>query len=332
MSASPIQHTKRIPKLGMPYMGSKRKIASKIINYILEQNPNAKYFYDLFGGGGAMSFEALQRPQIKQVHYNEYNTGVFELLKDILDHGVTDKYYQWIDRETFMKNKNRDTWLGGLCKVIWSFGNIQRTYLFSKDKEEYKKLLHEIVVNNCDESLSFFNRKYQTHLRLDRESRLLHEETIQERRHKVTRHIKRELGRVDQLEYLPRIENLQRIQNMGQMEQFKITNLSYEMVDINTSKDETIIYLDPPYKNAGKYQKNIDHDKLSIYIEKSPYKIYMSEYKSKMDCVLEIEHYTNFNTAYTKKTTEKLFTNKVKELKNDNHEIEETLEHREVMS
>ena len=36
---------------------------------MLKENPNAKYFYDLFGGGGAMSFDALQRPQLKQVFY-----------------------------------------------------------------------------------------------------------------------------------------------------------------------------------------------------------------------------------------------------------------------
>jgi site-specific DNA-adenine methylase len=47
--------------LGIPYMGSKRKIAKPLIDYMLNSNPNAKYFYDLFGGGGDMSFEALQR-------------------------------------------------------------------------------------------------------------------------------------------------------------------------------------------------------------------------------------------------------------------------------
>ena len=42
-----------IKGLAMPYMGSKRKLAPEILNYIIRQNPNCKYFYDLFGGGGA---------------------------------------------------------------------------------------------------------------------------------------------------------------------------------------------------------------------------------------------------------------------------------------
>jgi len=80
-----------IHKLGIPYMGSKRKLAKKIVDSILEDNPKCKYFFDLFGGGGAISFEVIQRPQIKQVVYNELNTGVVELLKHIRDNGITSK-------------------------------------------------------------------------------------------------------------------------------------------------------------------------------------------------------------------------------------------------
>jgi site-specific DNA-adenine methylase len=54
-------------EFGLPYMGSKRKLASNIVNLILELNPKCKYFYDLFGGGGAISFEALQKPKIATI-------------------------------------------------------------------------------------------------------------------------------------------------------------------------------------------------------------------------------------------------------------------------
>lgn len=55
--------------LGMPYMGSKRKIAKVIIDHILIQNPNCKYFYDLFGGGGAISFEGYHRNKTRKNNY-----------------------------------------------------------------------------------------------------------------------------------------------------------------------------------------------------------------------------------------------------------------------
>ena len=45
--------------LGLPYMGSKRKLAKQIVDKILVDNPNTKYFYDLFGGGASVTFEAL---------------------------------------------------------------------------------------------------------------------------------------------------------------------------------------------------------------------------------------------------------------------------------
>ena len=69
-----------IENLGMPYMGSKRKIAPAICEHIFKANPNCKYFYDLFGGGGAMSFMATQYTKVKQVFYNDFDAGVVSLL------------------------------------------------------------------------------------------------------------------------------------------------------------------------------------------------------------------------------------------------------------
>ena len=61
--------------IGIPYMGSKRKLASSIVSEIVNRHPEATQFYDLFGGGGAISFEALKYRQLK-VHYNELNTSI----------------------------------------------------------------------------------------------------------------------------------------------------------------------------------------------------------------------------------------------------------------
>ena len=92
--------------IGIPYMGSKRKLSKKIVDHILIHNPKCKYFYDLFGGGGAISFEALKRKQIKKVHYNELNTGVVELIKKIKKDGVTKDFYKWVSLDEFNKYVN----------------------------------------------------------------------------------------------------------------------------------------------------------------------------------------------------------------------------------
>jgi site-specific DNA-adenine methylase len=127
------------PKIGIPYMGSKRKIANKIVNFIIDQHQEINNFYDVFGGGGAISFEALQKHQIKSVHYNDLNSGVVNLLRKIQKDGVTEEFYEWVSREEFNKFKNGDSWRNGLIKTCWSFGNNQADYLYGKEKEEYYK-------------------------------------------------------------------------------------------------------------------------------------------------------------------------------------------------
>jgi hypothetical protein len=134
--------------VGIPYMGNKTKLAKKIVDKILYDNPGCKYFYDLFGGGGSVSFEALTRPIIESVHYNELDTGVVSLLEDVLANGVCDRHYQWICREDFHKLKHQVDWLGGLVKTCWSFGNnASKGYLYSPKNEEMKICLHELIVN-----------------------------------------------------------------------------------------------------------------------------------------------------------------------------------------
>ena len=128
--------------LGIPYMGSKRKIAGKLVDYMLANTPSAKYVYDLFGGGGAMSFEFMQRQQIERVHYNEINTGVVELLRKIMTDGVTDEFYQWVTRDEFNELKKGGDWRAGLIKTCWSFGGNQSSYLFGKSIEADKEVWH----------------------------------------------------------------------------------------------------------------------------------------------------------------------------------------------
>lgn len=42
-------------QLGIPYMGSKRKLASKIVDFIIDLNKGVEYVYDVFGGGGPLA-------------------------------------------------------------------------------------------------------------------------------------------------------------------------------------------------------------------------------------------------------------------------------------
>ena len=279
--------------LGIPYMGSKRKIAKPIVDYILAHNPNAKYVYDLFGGGGAMSFEFLQRKQIKKVVYNELNTGVCELLRKIQVDGVTEDFYRWVSCEEFEAHKKDTTWLGGLLATCWSFGNNQKDYIFGKDIEESKRLLHEIIVNKCDTARGIFAK--QTGVYID--NYYLQSPNIQKRRIAVLGVVKAQIGRCD-------LEQLQRL------EQLEISNKSAFDVEIATPIDETIIYLDPPYQGTATYAKDICYATLFNFCKNSPYKIYVSSYEFNLPCVFEINHRSTLSaTNNAKKVIERLFCN-----------------------
>lgn len=274
-------------KLGIPYMGGKRGIAKNIIDFIRFENPNAKYFYDLFGGGGAISFQALN--SFENVYYNELNTGVVKLLEKIRDDGVTPEFYKWVDRETFKNHKNDDTWYGGLLATCWSFGNNQKDYLFGADIEENKRLLHEIIVNRCDVS----RKQFEAITGLYIDDKYLFKDNINDRRLEVMRAVKSSLGRTD----------------MQQLERLNISNKSAFDVEITTPISETIIYLDPPYLNTAKYQEDICHNELMEYIKSSPYKIYVSSYEFDLPVVLEMSKRCTMSAIVNNKVVERLYCN-----------------------
>lgn len=299
-------------KLGLPYMGSKRRLSKEIVDHILTAHPNTKYVWDLFGGGGSISFEFLQRKQIERVVYNELNTGVVELLRKIKNDGVTPDFYRWVDRETFHAHKYDDDWFGGLCKVVWSFGNGQRNYLFGKHIEETKRQAHEFVVNG-------------TPFELDGVSfNALHGSTINERRLSFRRIVaankKRfdlqqleRLQQLEQLEHLLRLERLQQLQQLQQLQrlqQLEILNQSAFDVVIDTPIEETIIYLDPPYKDTEKYQEDINHDQLFEYVKSSPYTVYLSSYDFDLPVVHVMKHNCTLSATANNAVVEKLFCNR----------------------
>ena len=137
-------------QLGIPYMGSKRKLASKIVDSIIDLNKGVEYVYDVFGGGGAISYEFVRRQQIKRVYYNDLNTSVCELIKKIQRDGVTKEFYNWVSRQDFNSLKNGNDWKAGLVKTCWSFGNSQKAYMYGERVEPIKKQFHDYIFYKKD--------------------------------------------------------------------------------------------------------------------------------------------------------------------------------------
>ena len=174
-------------KYGIPYMGSKDKIADDILSVL----PRGKRFVDLFGGGFAMSHAALLSGKYEQVFYNEINPLLPKLIKDTLA-GKYANERRWISREDFSRLKDVD----GYVRCIWSFGNQGDAYLFGKDKEHIKKLGHDFVCFGKD--IPGVPNIAETDMRV--------------RRLYLKRYIKKNTGERYELQELERLQQLEQLQ------------------------------------------------------------------------------------------------------------------------
>lgn len=288
--------------LGIPYMGSKRKYADTLLTVMLDRKPHCKYFYDLFGGGGAMSFAALQKGMT--VFYNEKQADMVGLMEFIFDQmkkprgtfGMfPDEYYKFVTREDFMRLKNESGVYAQFVRICYSFGNKQTTYMFNPELEKTKHLLHDAVVFQCQESLDKANNLVGASLQMPTDS------TWNDRRLNLGLQIRRARKRCD----------LQQLERLQQLEpKITFTNLDYRDVKITTPIEETIIYLDPPYRGTAKYVEDFDYEAIDDCFRDIPYLAFMSEYSAPFDCIHEIETHSTLSQANSSKRVEKLFCNK----------------------
>lgn len=120
-------------KYGLPYKGSKNKLAERIVRLL----PKRTHLIDLFCGGCAVSHAALLMGKYEHIHINDINWMCPTLFIDALNGKYNDEN-RWISREDFFRLKDTDPYVA----IVWSFGNNLRTYLYSKEIEPLKKAIH----------------------------------------------------------------------------------------------------------------------------------------------------------------------------------------------
>lgn len=295
---------------GIPYKGSKRGIALQLFNKMLEYKPNAKYFYDLFGGGGAMSAVALQAGL--KVYYNELNTQICELIKFLRDTDkIPDEWYKWVDRDTFNRYKNEPTAYSGFISCCYSFGNNGRNYLFSKDIENIKHFAHQVVVFKDKTALKELNKILNANIVIS-DIEDLHTRRINfYKQVREQKGLRADLQQLERLEQLERLQQLQQLQQLERLERLEVSNSSYNDVLITTPVKETIIYLDPPYRNTDGYNVgDFDSNKLDEWFKNTPYTCFMSEYNAPHKSIYEIEKRCTLSVSNNSlKKSEKLYYN-----------------------
>ena len=272
-------------KYGMPYMGSKSRIAE----WIIDNFPPAEHFYDLFGGGGAITHCALLSGKYKYVHYNELNPLIVKAFSMALK-GEFKNENCWISREDFNRLKDVDPYVS-LC---FSFGNnSNKGYCYSREIEPLKKAVHHAI---CFSDFSLL-KELDVNIDENLKGRLNICKAIKEflnLNHLILQH----LVSLQRLECLHGLEPLKDIQ---------ITNLDYRDVKI---ENDSVIYCDIPYKNYTKYVNNdFNHDEFYKWARKQN-NIFISEYEMPND--FKIVNEKNIKnilcaTSNSKTVTEKLF-------------------------
>lgn len=286
----------------VPYMGSKRGSASKIISIIKAYEPDNNEIYDVFCGGFAISEEALRRGF--KVHSSDLNTSVIALIREVLYGECKDPITQeciftnprFIARKEFNERCGDDDWFAGYVKCVWSFGNNNKGYLYSDGNEKLKKLAHRLVVEGeVAEELP---------VPVKIQEKIAKYRTYQGRRKALGYYARCKSSeyRNIELERLSSLENLQRLSSLE--------NLSYEKVAIAPG---AIIYCDPPYIGTAEYVANdttFDHQRFYEWARHMSLTnpVFVSEYHCPSDfkCIYEFERRQTLSKGETK-YNEKLF-------------------------
>ena len=289
-------------KYGMPYKGSKNKLAGQIF----ELFPRKKNFYDLFCGGCAMTHYGLLHGGFENFYMNDINPACSELFMDAV-HGKFKDEKRWISREDFEKLKDVEPYVA----FCWSFGNNLRGYLYSKEIEELKRAWHYAIFFDDFEpfkkygvdmsAIKGIKNRYEKYLtskdilrkcRLEASERL---ETFERLQSKVAK---------NELESLERLERLERL---------RITVGSYEQVEI---LPDSVIYCDIPYEGTDDYLTDFDFEKFYSWCEKQTEPLFISSYKMPSDrfvCVAMFKHRCTLSATENIEVTEKVFIPKHQE-------------------
>ena len=235
--------------VGLPYVGSKKKISKKIVQLIIQNFGKDKTVYDIFGGGGAITAECIINGL--DVRYNDLDKTVVDMFTMVLNSERDWLKGLIVDREQFfyIRDKEKKTTEDELKLLVNSFGNGRKGYIYGKVNSDLKYQLAMDVITNHD----IFEGYKQT--RTYKELVANYEKELQ-------------LGRLQHLRNLERLEQLQKLQQLERLQQLKgdsiqpFTAFDYKYFSNLTN---AIIYLDPPYEGTDSFYHENEMDYEEFY-------------------------------------------------------------------
>lgn len=288
-------------RYGIPYMGSKNKIAEWVLSFL----PCAENFYDLFCGGCAITHCAMTTGKYKHFYINDIKPEMPQLFVDCIN-GRYNNEKRWISKEDFdILKGNGDAYVD----ICFSFGNNWRKgYAYSKDIEPFKKAFHYAVFfddynlmkdnYNIDLShLSNINGLYNKYINAKK--------IIENGLNNSLQH----LESFTRLQILERLNSLNHIESLG----YTVTTSCTSYSDVHIKKN-SVIYCDIPYRSTATYNDfDFDYDRFYDWALSQKEPTFISEYDMPSDfiCIAEKEKTCQLSaTNNALKSIERIFVPK----------------------
>lgn len=337
-------------KYGLPYKGSKNKLAERIVRFL----PKRTHLVDLFCGGCAVSHAALLMGKYEHIHINDINWMCPTLFIDALQGKYNDES-RWISREDFFRLKDTDPYVA----VVWSFGNNLRDYLYSKEIEPLKKALHyamffsdyslgkelghdlsfidpiqdlqerDLAVKHYFSKLGHFqqqsfeggvfrgcNQQKQTkgsiHFGISSLGKVVKSSLSKKKTSDPASYsTTKDETQLHRLQYRERQHSLPRYSG-GQFLPITSSVLDYEEVTI---PEDSVIYCDIPYKDTNVYNKAecFDYERFYQWCEWQTHPVFISSYQmpeDRFDCIEEFTHRSTLSATANNLVTERIYVPK----------------------
>ena len=257
---------------GIPYQGSKSKIAP----WVVEHLPSSDVLVDLFAGCCAITHCALESGRFGSVVANDLTCGPEVFLAAV--NGEFDGYDRVPTHAEFDAEKNDDDALA----LLYSFGNNRHDYLWSPDNERIKVPATRMVL-----APSVWERKqaYREFIKALAESVKIPDPSLESQER---------ISRLRNLQSIPGLDRLQGLERLGPLERLDgsdagsltVTKLDYREVEV---PDGATVYADPPYRGTGckaySAAGKFDTDAFDEWLASVPFPVIVSEYTCPEGCV-----------------------------------------------
>lgn len=244
----------------------------------MDNLPASDTLVDLFAGGCAVTHAAILSNKWKRVIANDILPA-----PNVFQDATRGRFHDAdmvTTREQFFGSSDFAT------RLIYSFGNDTRSYIYSRKIERAKLAAERMIV-----------------AKTPRQRRLLYRSFITELEAYLD-----EGGSAKSMRNLQGLQGLERLERMQGLEGLEVSNLDYHDVTIPSG---ATVYADPPYRGTSQsqYGGTFDHERFDAWLAEVDFPVYVSEYTCPSGCV-EIARTKRMCSAAAsgnKETTKRLF-------------------------